>query len=95
MEHRYSERSAADSKLLIYKRGVPVALGVLQNVSRNGMFVRTDYCDLDLHQYIEIELLPHRGNGTGCCTGGVRLQSFVVHRGGGGFGVEIDDSSGA
>lgn len=91
MEHRYSPRILADHKLLIYKRSVPVALGRLRDINRDGLFIRSDYADIAVNQPLEIEFLSAAsqriGNG--------RFKSIVVHRRANGFGVEIaEDSSG-
>lgn len=91
MEHRYSQRTHANIKVLLYKRGVPVAIGVAANISRHGVFVRTDYSDIGLHQPIEVEFLGGHGAGTGCH----RFKSFVVHQSGLGLGLEIENADSA
>jgi len=87
MEHRYSQRSPAQSKLLIFKKSMPVAMGRLQNISRCGLFALTDYRDIALNQMVEIEFLSSSVQ----LAGNARFKGFVVHRRANGFGLEIDD----
>jgi hypothetical protein len=88
MEHRYSQRTHASAKLMIYKKGVPVALGRASNVSRHGLFVLTDYTDFNLHQFLEVEILSEHNH-----FGSQRLKTIVVHKAQQGFGAEIDEDS--
>lgn len=39
MEHRYSKRIIANLQALIYKSGLPIAIGRVRNVSKHGVFV--------------------------------------------------------
>jgi hypothetical protein len=55
MEHRYSERVPTRVKLKIYSHGVPVAIGVVRDACREGMFVETDYTELRHYQTVECE----------------------------------------
>lgn len=87
MEHRYSQRIPAQSKLLIFKKSMPVAMGRLQNISRSGLFAMTDYRDVALNQIVEIEFLSSSVQ----LVGNSRFKGFVVHRRASGFGLEIDD----
>lgn len=87
MEHRYSPRLSVDAKILIYKSGLPMAVGWLRNVCRNGLFIETEYGNVLPNQLLEIELLggrgerrPHR-----------RCRGLVAHRSAGGLGLAIDD----
>ena len=88
MEHRYSQRTHASAKLMIYKRGIPVALGRAANVSRHGLFVLSDYTDFSLHQPLEVEILSEFSH-----FGSQRLKTIVVHKADQGFGLEIDEDS--
>jgi len=56
MEHRLSKRITTDLDLLVYKRGMPVATGKIRDASRKGLFILTDYTDVQLNQELEIEL---------------------------------------
>jgi hypothetical protein len=89
MEHRYSQRTRASAKLLIYKKGVPVAIGKAQNISRHGLFVATDYGDIGLHQPLEVEFLGSELQNLGAG----RFKTFVVHKAPAGFGVAIEDET--
>lgn len=61
MEHRCSERVTTDFKVLIYKMGVPVAIGRLKNGSKLGFFVETDFADINVLQPLDIEVLLQQG----------------------------------
>ncbi len=84
MEHRYSSRTPANTKVLIYRKGIPVAMGLAENISRNGLFLRTDFQSINLFQPLEVELLPRNKS-----AGTDRLKTFVVHKADNGFGLEI------
>jgi len=61
MEHRLSKRVKGKLGLLIYKRGMPVAIGQVRDVSSYGLFIATDCSEVELNQTIEIEYrLPDR-----------------------------------
>lgn len=84
MEHRYSQRTPSNTKVLIYKKGIPVATGIAVNTSRQGLFLRTEYQNINLFQPLEVELMPrNRSVGTD------RIKTCVVHKGEYGFGLEI------
>ena len=88
MEHRYSQRTSASTKLVIYKKGIPVAMGRIQNISRHGIFIQTDYSDIRLHQSLEIEFLSEQSD-----FGRHRLKTVVVHKAQTGFGAELNDDA--
>jgi len=89
MEHRYSKRVAAGVKLLIYKKGIPVATGRIADVSRHGIFVATDYTDVGLHQILEVEFTLRKANIAEPC----RFRTIVARRGQGGIGLELEENS--
>lgn len=86
MEHRYSQRTHTSAKLLIYKKGIPVALGLARNISRYGIFVQTDYADISPHELLEVEFLSNQKD-----CGAERFKTIVVHTVEFGFGLEIDE----
>ena len=93
MEHRYSQRSPANTKVLIYKKGIPVATGIAENTSRQGLFLRTEYQNINLFQPLEVELMPRNQS-----VGTDRIKTFVVHKSECGFGfgleiIEVEDSA--
>lgn len=87
MEHRCSQRTSANLKLLIYRKTLPVALGKLKNISHSGLFVLTDYADIAVNQTLEIEFLSPSAQHIGSA----RFRSVVVHKAHNGLGLEIDD----
>lgn len=60
MEYRTDSRTYAAINLLIYKSGVPVAIGTTRDISTTGMFVQTNYVGVDPGQVLEFELLYSR-----------------------------------
>lgn len=89
MEHRYSTRVAAGKKLLMYKKGIPVAIGRIMDVSRHGIFVATDYSDVGPHQVLEVEFTLRHFERTERC----RFRCIVARVDEEGIGLELDDSS--
>jgi len=87
MEHRCSQRIAAQLKLLIYKKSLPTALGKVKNISHNGLFVLTEYSDFYSNQILEVEFLSLAAQRIGSA----RFKSIVVHTHNNGLGLEIDD----
>lgn len=88
MEHRCDKRHSANVKILIYRGGLPMATGWLRNVSRQGLFVASDYDDVAPNQLLEIEILGGRGERDSHR----RCRALVAHRTGAGFGLAVDDA---
>ena len=86
MEHRLSERVQGKLGLLIYKRGMPVAIGQIRDASRRGVFIATDCSEVQLNQAIEFEFrLPDRQQNP------IRkLKAHVVRKTNYGLGVDFD-----
>lgn len=76
-------------KLLLYKTGVPVAIGRIRDVSARGLFVETDFDGFNVHQSLEVELLPRCSTHIDRC----RFKTVVARRVRGGFGLEADENS--
>lgn len=89
MDHRDSVRMNVPMKLLLYKMGVPVAIGRIRDVSTRGLFVETEFDGFNVHQSLEVELLPRTSTHIDRC----RFKTIVARRVRGGFGLEADDSS--
>lgn len=89
MEHRYSQRIRSETKLFIYERGAPVAIGRCRNLSRYGLFIETDHCVYP-NQPIEIEIIRGRDRKKFKYE---RIKCYVVHIHSNGFGVEIDEDN--
>lgn len=87
MEHRCSRRVPLNINALIYKHGVPVAMGRIKNGSSHGLFVETDYGDVRELQTLEIEiLLGQRLKGDRRC----RIAALVVRKATYGMGLEVE-----
>lgn len=90
MEHRLSKRIPGKLKLLIYKRGIPVATGQICDVSRRGLFIATDYLDIQLNQTLEIEVqFPEKSDKRF-----IRLKAYVVRKIDKGLGLDFGETNG-
>lgn len=89
MEHRYNPRVPTNIKLLIYRRGIPIATGFVRNVSRGGLLIETDLRHINVHERLEVELLSRlipQGQH-------LRFNTRVAHRAAQGYGLELDEIS--
>lgn len=89
MEHRYNPRVPTNIKLLIYKRGIPIATGFVRNVSRGGLLIETDLRHVSVHERLEVELLSRlipQGQR-------LRFNTRVAHKAAQGYGLELDEVS--
>lgn len=86
MEHRYSDRSTADLNIVIYKQNLLVALGVVKNIGKAGVFIESGFSELNMNQPLEIEFFPGDK-----AAKNRRFKAVVVHRNEQGFGVEIEN----
>ncbi len=91
MEHRYDKRFSSDHKTLIFRNGMPVAIGRIFNISRGGVFVKTELNLIDVNQSIELELIARNSSSRaveGC--GDRRLcKTLVMHKSDGGLGLML------
>lgn len=90
MEHRLSKRIPGKLKLLIYRRGIPVATGQICDASRRGLFIATDYLDIQLNQMLEIEVqFPEKSEKRF-----IRLKAYVVRKIDKGLGLDFGETNG-
>lgn len=89
MERRQSRRVSAKVKLIVFRGGVPVAIGRISNVSNAGFFVETEFTDTAPEQALEIELPLRVGNELRH----FRFFATVVHLTAAGFGMSIEQGS--
>ncbi|MET4024824.1 hypothetical protein ABIE59_000329 [Marinobacter sp. MBR-99] len=88
MEHRLSQRIEGELPILVYKRGMPVATGQIQDASRRGLYVATDYSDIRLNQPIQLAFkLPDKRQDCHRV-----LNAHVIRRSTGGLGLAFDGS---
>lgn len=86
MEHRYDKRISTDHKTLIFKNGMPVAIGRIHNISRGGVFVQTETHLVEVNQSLEIELIAR------CSRSPVDrhlCKALVMHKANGGVGLML------
>jgi PilZ domain-containing protein len=86
MEHRLSKRVQGKLGLLVYKRGMPVATGQIRDASKRGLFIATDYTDIQLNQTVELEFrFPDAQENRFR-----RLKAHVVRKSDKGLGVDFE-----
>lgn len=86
MEHRLSKRVQGKLGLLVYRRGMPVATGQIRDASRRGLFIATDYTDVQLNQTLELEFrFPEKHDKQFR-----RLKAHVVRKSDQGLGVDFE-----
>ncbi|GGE73564.1 hypothetical protein GCM10011533_27470 [Streptosporangium jomthongense] len=89
MEHRLSKRIPGELKLLIYRRGMPVATGRIKDASKQGLFINTDYNDIQLNQMLEVEFrFPGNPDKQLC-----RIKAHVVRMADEGLGVDFGETN--
>lgn len=86
MEHRLSKRISGKLGLLVYRRGMPVATGQIRDASKRGLFVATDYSDVQLNQTLEVEFLFPDRLGKQFR----RLKAHVVRKSDNGLGIDFE-----
>ncbi|MDX1755060.1 MAG: PilZ domain-containing protein [Marinobacter sp.] len=85
MDYRQNKRMPGRLTLLIYRRGLLVATGMLRNISQRGLFISTNCQDLDLNQKLEIEFRLHDPD----APEPQRVSAVLVHKNSRGLGVEF------
>ena len=88
MEHRCKERSPSELKILIYKHNHPVAIGRIRNGNQHGIFVETDFVDIDCEHQLRLEVLLNKNLATKLQR--IEMQAIVIHKEDKGFGAEVD-----
>lgn len=87
MEHRQSKRVPANAQLRVYRRGKPVGNGRLRDVSRDGLYIVTDFDEISVNQKLEIEFAPaEQPEATE-----KRMSAVVVYKDDQGLGLELED----
>ncbi len=86
MEHRLSKRIHGKLGLLVYKRGMPVATGQVRDASKRGLFIATDYTDVQLNQTVELEFRIPDKQGKQFR----KLKAHVVRKSDKGLGVDFE-----
>ena len=88
MEHRCAERTTSELKLLIYKHNHPIAIGRVRNGSHSGVFVETDFMDIDCEHQLTLEVLLNKNSTTKLQR--IEMQALVIYKTNKGFGAEVD-----
>jgi hypothetical protein len=85
MEHRYGCREPAHVRVMLFKQGLPVAVGCVVNISHYGLFIETEYADVQKNQIVEFELLHSSAQDR------QRWRAALIHKGANGLGFELRD----
>lgn len=96
MEHRYAKRFPTHLKSLIFRSGLPIAIGSIRNFSRDGVFIETEFLEIDINQPLEIEIIARGGSRSPINYGERRLcKAIVMHKANGGLGLLIREDCAA
>lgn len=88
MEHRYAHRFSTHLKALIFRGGMPIAVGHILNFSRDGIFLKTEFQQIEINQQLEIEVIARSNSRSPIDYCERRLcKAFVVHKANGGLGL--------
>ena len=95
MEHRRAKRLPANIQVLLYQRGLPEAVAVVRNISKSGMFVATDFDDIDINQKVDVEFRLEEGLEENSSDRDQRqsVGAQVVRKSAFGLALECDDDS--
>lgn len=88
MEHRVSHRTYASMNLLIYKADIPAAIAVTRDISKTGVFLLTNFTDVDQNQPLEFELLYNQIYSTTR----KRYRTFVVEKRSDGLALRFEET---
>ena len=88
MEHRHTERYASDLSVLIYQHKLPIAIGRIRNGSRSGVFIETDFSDVECGHQVSLEISLNRSATHKLHR--IELKALVVHKTEKGFGAELE-----
>jgi hypothetical protein len=88
MEHRYSDRSESNLKIVIYRQNLLMAMGIIKNIGNEGVFVETRFNAVPINQPLEIEFFSHDAR----VLKDRRFKAVVVHTADNGFGAEIEEA---
>jgi len=91
MEHRCTNRYVSDLNIQIYQDKMPVALGRIKNASLAGVFVETEFRNIDCERQVLLEILHNRNNAFKPHR--IKIPALVAHKGNNGFGAELDITS--
>lgn len=87
MEHRCTNRYVSDLNIKIYQHKLPVALGRIKNASLAGVFVETEFANIDCEHQISLEICHNRSR---AASKPIKIQALIIHKRNNGFGAELD-----
>lgn len=90
MEHRCTNRYISDLNIKIYQHRLPIALGRIKNASLAGVFIETEFAEIDCEHQVSIEICHNRSRTASLP---LRIQALIIHKCNNGFGAELDISS--
>ncbi len=91
MEHRCTERISSELEIQIFKHNRSVAIGRIKNGSLHGVFVESDFMDIDCEHQLKLELLLNRNTAEKIQR--IEMNAIIIHKTGKGFGAEVEFGS--
>jgi hypothetical protein len=88
VNHRFSDRFAADLKLIICRNNLLVDVGTITNMGNFGLFIESDFCATYVGQMVEIEFCLDDIKELSNC----RFRGKVAHKSTQGFGVQVEET---
>jgi hypothetical protein len=89
MEHRCTERLSSHLNVLIHQNHVPVAIGRIKNGSHMGVYIESDFANIDCERQISIEVLLNQPTQNSKLHR-LEISALVIHKTAQGFGAELD-----
>ncbi len=86
MKNWLAQRKPQAVKVLLFKEGMPVAIGRAHNIDSDGMVVKTDYNNIAIGKPLDIEFLE----GSESRQTRVRYRTVVIDQGAEGMGLRFD-----
>lgn len=86
MEHRCTDRYLSNLNIKIYQHKLPIGQGRIKNASLAGVFVETEFSDIDCEHQISLEICHNRSR---TASQPIKIQAQITHKRSNGFGAEL------
>ena len=91
MEHRCIPRVASSLDVIILKQGLPVGRGQIKNGNRWGIYVESNYLQIEPEHQLSLELVHSKIEIMDHAS--IKIEALVIYTTEQGFGLEIDIDS--
>ena len=88
MEHRCIPRMASSLDVIIIKQGKQVGRGKIKNGNRWGIYVESDYLQVEPEHQLTLELVDSKIESLHDAA--IKIEALVIYTTDQGFGLEID-----